>query len=290
MISPYVRRLRLAAELRDLRQAADLTHEKLAKLAGLNRQMISKLENGHVAPDQDDVLSLLNALGVTGDRWTELVHIANEAASRGWWESVARQIGERQSLFANLEAGAATIFEYAQAIIPGLLQTEAYTRARVEIAAGRPIPEGMTTAGILKGRATRQQLLRRSGNGPGYEAIIDAIAISRPTVPPAILREQLLDMVSAAKAEDRITVRVLPVDAEIEHYNVPLCPFSLYAYANGDPDVVAIEAVTTDVVLTDPAESAVYGNVAEALRRAALSVADSQEYMAEAAHTLPSDD
>ena len=50
MISPYVRRLRLGAELRALRAAAGLTHEQVAKRIGESRAQISRLENGHAMP------------------------------------------------------------------------------------------------------------------------------------------------------------------------------------------------------------------------------------------------
>ncbi|HEX9359902.1 MAG TPA: helix-turn-helix transcriptional regulator, partial [Streptosporangiaceae bacterium] len=43
MISPYVRKLRLAAELRALRAGAGLTHEQLAKRIGESRAQISRL-------------------------------------------------------------------------------------------------------------------------------------------------------------------------------------------------------------------------------------------------------
>src|SRR5215471_3761096 len=78
MISPYVRRLRLAAELRGLRTEAGLTHEQLAKKIGESRAQISRLENGHVV-DQADVMKILDVLGVDGERWTEVMTIAREA-------------------------------------------------------------------------------------------------------------------------------------------------------------------------------------------------------------------
>src|SRR5918998_1583876 len=86
MISPYVRRLRLAAELRALRTHAGVTHVQLAKQIGQSRAQISRLENGHVV-DQDDVMKILDALGVDDERWTQIMTIAREAGERGWWES-----------------------------------------------------------------------------------------------------------------------------------------------------------------------------------------------------------
>ena len=84
MISPYVRRLRLGTELRELRAGAGLTHEQVARRIGESRAQISRLENGHVV-DQADVMKILDALGVDGERWTQVITIAREAGERGWW-------------------------------------------------------------------------------------------------------------------------------------------------------------------------------------------------------------
>ena len=71
MISPYVRRLRLSAEIRALRAEAGLTAAELGKRIGRSRADISRLENGHVI-DQADVMKILEAVGVEdGERWRE---------------------------------------------------------------------------------------------------------------------------------------------------------------------------------------------------------------------------
>jgi len=93
-----------------LRAEAGLTADQLGKRIGRSRADISRLENGHVV-DQADVISILDVLGVDGDRWTEVVTIAREAGEKGWWES-HKTMGDRQSLIANLEAGASSIREY----------------------------------------------------------------------------------------------------------------------------------------------------------------------------------
>ena len=82
MISPYVRRLRLAAELTQLREAAGLKHEQLAAKIGQPRSRfkISRLENARARPAQAEILKLLEALGVEGERWDQLMEVAGDAA------------------------------------------------------------------------------------------------------------------------------------------------------------------------------------------------------------------
>ena len=285
MISPYVRRLRLGAELRALRAEAGLTHEQVAKRIGESRAQISRLENGHIV-DQADVMKILDALGVDGQRWTQVVTIAREAGEKGWWEST-RGMGERQALSADLEAGATAIREYHQTFLPGLLQIPEYTRARTDVAAELQPMTG-TVNGMLAGRAGRQRMLRRPG-APTYEVILDELAVRRLTAPPDIFKKQLYHLTTLCNnGEPTVTLRVLPVDARIAGFSVPRSAFSMYTYPDpGDPAVVAVDTVTSDLIVTEPAEVAPYDQLYTRLRDAALPEADSLHLLTKAATELP---
>lgn len=283
MISPYVRRLRLGAEIRALRAKAGLTADQLGKQIGRSRADISRLENGHVV-DQADVISILDVLGVDGDRWTQVVTIAREASEKGWWES-HRAMGERQAMYANLEAGAASIREYQQTFVPGLLQTPEFVRARTAAAATLE-PMAGTVEGVLAGRAGRQRMLRRPG-GPTYEVIVDEVAVRRLAAAPEVVKKQLYHLATAVNSDPNATLRVLPVHAVIEDFTVPRCTFSIYTYPDlGDPDVVAIDTVTSDLILTEPGQVTPYEKLYERLRAAALSPADSLDLLTRAAAEL----
>jgi transcriptional regulator with XRE-family HTH domain len=282
MISPYVRRLRLAAELRALRTHAGVTHVQLAKQIGQSRAQISRLENGHVV-DQDDVMKILDALGVDDDRWTEIMTIAREAGERGWWES-NRFMGERQALYANLEAGAQTIREFQMTFIPGLLQTSEFTRARGEaerLAGAAPFNADKAA----DGRIGRQRMLRRPG-GPTYEVIIDELAIRRATAPPEVIKAQLYHIAATVNGNPKITVRVLPVDVTIDGYSVPRSAFSIYTFNDpGDPTVVAVDTVTNDLVLTDSDEVKRYEELYDRLTSASMSMHESLDALIDHAKT-----
>jgi transcriptional regulator with XRE-family HTH domain len=286
MISPYVRRLRLGAEMRTMRAAAGLTAAQLGKQIGRSRADISRLENGHVV-DQADVMKILDVLNVDGDRWTQVMTIAREAGEKGWWESY-KAMGDRQALYANLEAGAASIREYQQTFLPGLLQIPDFVLARTN---ADSVLEPMTgnPEGVLAGRAGRQRMFRRPG-GPTYEAIIDEVAVRRLCAPPQVVKRQLDHLATTVNGNPKITLRVLPVDARIEGFAVPRCTFSIYTYEDpDDPAIVAIDTVTADPILTDQAEVGPYEKQFERLREAALPEADSLELLTKRAAELPED-
>ena len=283
MISPHVRKLRLATEMRRLRAEAGLTADQLAKLIGRSRADISRLENGHAA-DQADVIKILDALDVDGDRWTEVVTIAREASEKGWWES-DKTMGERQALIANLEAGATTIRQYEQTFVPGLLQVPEFVRARTTATASLE-PVSGTISGLLAGRAGRQRMLRRPG-GPTLEVVLDEVAVHRLAAPPGVMKKQLYHLATAVNTEPRITLRVLPLSARIKDFTVPRCTFTIFTYPDpGDPEVVAVDTVTSDLILTDPDQVTPYDRLFERLREAALPPAESLDLLTRAAASL----
>jgi transcriptional regulator with XRE-family HTH domain len=280
MISPYVRRLRLAAELRALRAEQGLTHEQLAKKIGLSRANISRLENGH-ATDQADVMRILDALGVEGERWTTILTIARQAGERGWWES-NKQMGERQALYANLEAGARTITEFQGTFVPGLLQTTEFTKARIEADRQTRIGD-YTTDKAIEGRIGRQRMLRRP-DGPTYEVVLDEVAIRRRSAPPETMKAQLYHLAATVNIDPRMSLRVLPVNADIEGYSVPRSAFSVYTFTDpGDPNIVVADTVTNDLVLTEDDAVRRYIELFDRLRQASLSKEASLELLIEIA-------
>ncbi|MGH3678718.1 MAG: helix-turn-helix domain-containing protein [Natronosporangium sp.] len=279
MISPYVRRRRLAAELRALREQDDCPADKLAEQIGVARQTISRLENGHVAPDLHVVMKILRRFGVGEDRWQQVMTIARDARERGWWATFATQMGARQALYADLEAGADAIREYRLTMLPGLLQIPTYTEARLY--AGGDTHPGLDPTRVVEARTCRQQMLECPG-GPVYEVILDELVVRRHAVPAHVAGPQLDHLVDLGHHHDNVTIRVLPVRATIT--GVPRSAFSCYTYPDpGDPTVVAVDTITSDLVLTTldkPADVASYIDLYEHLRAAALSPADSLDLLA----------
>lgn len=283
MISPHVRRLRLATELRKLRLEAGLTHAQLAKRVGESRSQISRLENAHVV-DLGDIIRILDALGIDDERWTTIMTIAREAAERGWWES-HRGMGERQALHANLEAGAKTIREFQMTFVPGLLQTPEYTRARVE---SDRITQGFSLSadGVVSARQLRQRMLHRP-EGPTYDVIVDEVAVTRLAVPPEVAKAQLYNIGATVNASRKVNLQVLPTTAIITDYAMPRSSFSIYTFPDPqDPTVVVVDTITEDLVVTDEPDVRRYEDLFSRLSEAGMSVDQSLDLLADLAASV----
>lgn len=59
------RRQALGDRLRELRRARKLSQQRLAELAGMERQAINRIEQGHQAVLIDNLIQILRALGAS---------------------------------------------------------------------------------------------------------------------------------------------------------------------------------------------------------------------------------
>ncbi|WP_395111675.1 helix-turn-helix domain-containing protein [Actinomadura sp. SCN-SB] len=285
MPSPYVRRRRLAAELRKIRENRGLTTDELAKLVYQSRTKITRLELGQVRPDLAEVVSILQALGVEGRQYEKLFQLALEAAGKGWWDRYGVAMGPRQKLYADLEANAKGIKNYNLTGMPAILQHPTFISALVDLDRCQgPLnyrPERMTEA-----RELRQRELLRS-NGPAYDTILDESVVHRLAVPPTAMAAQLQHMIAVVSSHERITVRVLPHNVRIPGGLLPKSSFFLFTFPDaGDSPLVVLETVTDDLVLDQRGEVAQYTCLYDRLRKAALSPKKSVTFLRGVANRL----
>ncbi|TDD74483.1 helix-turn-helix domain-containing protein [Actinomadura rubrisoli] len=285
MVSPFVRRRRLAAELRALREEREMTADDLAKDIHYSRMKISRLENAHGRPDVADVITILNTLGVSDKRWKEIVSLAHEASAKGWWDSFGDAMGARQRLYADIESGAATIREYNDTSLPGLLQTPEFIDALVKLKRAEGALD-FSPKRMAEARRRRQEAVLRP-DGPTLDIILDEVVVRRINVPIGIMAAQTRYLVNLMTSEPRLEVRVLPVDARIEGISIPRSAFFLYTFSNPvDPPLAVVETPSTDLVYSEATEVEQHIKRYELLSKAVLSSKDSLSCLAEAADRL----
>lgn len=170
-------------------------------------------------------------------------------------------------------------------LLPGLLQLPAYTEARVRSDKADWSTRFDPTR-ALEARAARQRVLDRQ-NGPTYEVILDELVIRRPTAPPSAFAAQPRHLVESGRTRRKITIRVLPLAAALPGHTVPKSAFSIYRYPDPvDPTVVAVDTVTSDVVLTEPGDARHYLDLYENLRGVCLAPQASLDLLAKVAREM----
>jgi len=128
--SPTVRRKRLGIELRQLREQARLTCEDVGQRLDCSGTRISRMETGRISVRPGDVRELLEIYGVLGEEADALVQLAREARRKGWWHTYGRVLPTWFEPYVGLESEAAALRDFQCMVVPGLLQTKEYARAR----------------------------------------------------------------------------------------------------------------------------------------------------------------
>jgi transcriptional regulator with XRE-family HTH domain len=260
--SPTVRRRRLAAELRRLRDQAQLTIEDVAEKLSCSSSKISRIETGHVGVSPRDARELLKLYGVSPDQTEALVQLAKEARKKGWWHAYGEVF---TGAFVGLEAEASSLRAYQALLVPGLLQTEPYMRAVIR--AARPDATPAQIDKRARGRLARQRLLL-DPEAPRYWAVMDEAVLHRPVGGRVAMRAQLEWLIDRA-ALPNVTIQVLPFAAGA-HAGMD-GPFLILGFPEQiDPDVVYVDTTTAGIYLEDPAEILRYTLMFDHLRAAAL--------------------
>ena len=128
--SPSLRRRRLAAELRRLRDESGLSVTEAAKRLDWQPSRLSRIETRQSGIAAPDLRKLLNLYEVEDEGYRGyLAELARRVNERGWWQKYAGMIISEYADLISLEAEARTIRAYEQELVPGLFQTSVYVCA-----------------------------------------------------------------------------------------------------------------------------------------------------------------
>jgi transcriptional regulator with XRE-family HTH domain len=278
--SPTVRRRRLGAELRRLREATGLTCEQVAAHLDCSASKISRIETARVPARSLDVQALCGLYHASQEQTASLAALARESKQAGWWQRFDDILPDWFETFVGLEAAAAAIRTYEVQLVPGLLQTEAYARAvleRGDLSAGTNIDR------VVAMRRTRQEILTAE-NPPRYWAVISEAAVRRLVGGPATMRDQLLHMAEMSEIRN-VTVQV--IRNETGAHPAMNSPFAILGFPDrADPEVVFLDYLTGAVYLEKPDEVGRYSLAFNHLVAAAASAHESSEFLRAAAKDL----
>jgi len=237
--SPTVRRRRLAAELREIRESKGKSGDAVAAALRWSPSKISRYELARTGLKPQEVERLLDYYEITGPRRVLLLGLAEDAAQKGWWEEHADSLSEDYKQFIGLEHEATSMAIWHVDVVTGLLQTEEYARhiigsySRVE-----PVAPGMIGR-LVRVRMRRQQVLDREGLE--LSVVLDESVLKRRIGNDMVMYEQLQRLAEEADRPN-VTLRVLPLDAQHSVFGESFVIFSF----GQDADAMLQDVVSTE--------------------------------------------
>ncbi|GGP99938.1 helix-turn-helix domain-containing protein [Streptosporangium pseudovulgare] len=249
-LDPGSPRTRFGAEMRRLREEAQLSQAAVAARLGCTQTQVSRLEAATRTPSRSDAERLDRFFGLEGaTSFTRLYHrILAKPGSPAWFMSWTEEI----------EPNALVLRSWDPLLIPGLLQTEAYAR-HLFVNGPRAAPEEVEER--VQARMQRQLILGRE-NSPLLLVLLDEGVLRRKVGSSEVMREQLSHLLETTQRPD---VSIQVVDPECMAGLAG--PFMIAKLPNGQPDTVHADSPVEGQVTDDPIYVASIWDRYEAIRQ-----------------------
>jgi transcriptional regulator with XRE-family HTH domain len=268
--SPNVRRRRLAAELRRLRERAGFIGEEVARRLEWSTSKLSRIETAKSGVKPDDLELLLELYRVTEPHRSDVLALAHESARLSVLQSVSASLPGDYAEFLQAEAEAESVWNWEPQNVPGLLQTEDYARAiMLTWVSMFTLPFGEIERRV-ETRRLRQQVLTRE---PPLKLsfVIDESVLYRKIGDASVMHRQLQYLIEASQLP-HVDLRVLPLGGD---HPIGSGAFNYLAFSQVHDvplhDIVTFEHLTgTDQVEAEE-DTHKYHVAFEALRNSALN-------------------
>jgi transcriptional regulator with XRE-family HTH domain len=258
-----VPRRQLGRYLRQLREDAGRTVKVAAEDLEWSPVKIWRIESGQTSMRVLDVEAMCRYYGASDEVTGALKSLARETKSKGWWYSYDDAIPEWFELYVGLESAASRLRHYEPELIPGLLQTPAYTAEVFRV--GRP---DMRDAEISRGvavRLARQGILTRRLPAPPRLDVVLHESVVRRRFGSVDQTVEQLQKINEVGGLPNVTVRVLPMAVGVHRAALTGGGFILLDFSpNGraaEPSVVYSDGLTGALYLDKPQEVTAYNEV-----------------------------
>ncbi|MBO7938082.1 helix-turn-helix domain-containing protein [Streptomyces antibioticus] len=197
--------MRLATELRRLREAADLTSRQAAALLGVSPTQITHIESGLAGVSEERLRRLASHYVCTDEEFIDALVAMATDRTRGWWEEYRGLLPTSFLDLSELDHHATSHREVSIVYVPGLLQTEDYARAVFSSRTPQLTSEEVELR--VRHRMTRQERIT------SCDVVIHEAALRIRVGDRRVARAQLAHLVTLSEA-DGITLRVVPFDLD----------------------------------------------------------------------------
>jgi transcriptional regulator with XRE-family HTH domain len=247
--SAWQARQALGARLGEIRKDAGLTGRALAELCGWHEAKVSRIEHARTAPSADDIRVWCRHCGVPGETDNLLASLRSVEDMFVEWRRMERT-GLKRAQEAVLPLWERTrIFRaYSGWLIPGVVQTPAYTRAILRaIATRRGLPDDTDEAADV--RADRLRLLREGDHR--FFVVVEESLLRTVIGGADVMAGQLGHLITVASLPS-VSLGIIPMGLERDVI-WPVEDFWVF-----DEKQVNVELVSGWLTLTQPREIGMY--------------------------------
>ncbi|MFI1888158.1 helix-turn-helix domain-containing protein [Streptomyces jumonjinensis] len=264
----------MAAELRRLRAAAQLTRDDVMDRTGINAATLYRIEKARARPQKRTLMALLDLYGASESQRADLLAVQIGSADQGWLRPYHSELPEEYAAYIGFEAEARTVRNYESLFIPGLAQTEDYAHAVVK--GGLPMASQREIEQRVQARMERQALLTRE-NPLRLWAIVDEAAIRREVGGGKVMRAQARRLLQLME-EPHVTFQVIPFDKGA-HAGMPGSFLHMDFPDPADPELVYVGTPAGDLFLESEAEIRRYKLMFEHLQAVAVGPNDTADLL-----------
>lgn len=277
---PTFRKRRLGGALRRMREELGLTQQEVADRIGYRIDRVSRMETGRTKVEVPALRAMLDVYGAVDPALRSAMEdMARNVSQRGWWHSYASFLHLAFQDFLGLESDASEICLWETLLIPGLLQTEDYTRRLLTAGTGviHSTPERVEK--LTSVRLERQKALDRE-DPLSLRVVISEAALRNPIGDRAIMRRQLEHLVCMSE-KSNVHIQVLPLDYG-PHLGLDGA-FTLFSFPDGGR-LASLESLVNSFYLEDEdsvqAYLSAFGNICEG----ALSEGETRQLLVDFTH------
>ncbi|WP_018640471.1 helix-turn-helix domain-containing protein [Parafrankia elaeagni] len=241
--------------LRQLRTSAGLTGRHLAEAASWPPSKISKLENGRQTPTDEDIRTWTELTGTEGETEALLASLHTlEVQHAEWRRLLSAGLRSHQDDLAGIDAKTRLFRVFEPTVIPGLLQTAEYARARfAETVTVFRVPGGVDDA--VRARMQGQEQLYRAEKR--FHFVLTEAALRYRLCAVDVMLAQLDRLVALSALRN---VRLGVIGFATRYVVAPAHGFWLL-----DQDLVTVETFSAELNLAQPQEIQFYAGVFEQL-------------------------
>jgi transcriptional regulator with XRE-family HTH domain len=253
--SVHEARSALGKRLRELRQQADLTGRQLAESLSWPPSKVSKLENARQTPSDDDIRAWTRATSHESENESLLASLHTLKVQHGEWQRILRTgLRPHHNELAQWDQKTRLLRVFEATVIPGLLQTAEYARARFADGIRRlKLPNDIDDA--VQGRMMRQAILYRPDKR--FHFVLTEAALRFRLCAPEVMLGQLDRLVSFSGLPN---VRLGIIGFDTQYATSPWHGFWLY-----DNERVLVETFSAALDLRQPQEIELYGEAFQGL-------------------------